>query len=136
MIAKRAGFGNATVYRHFADRRSLLHAVLLFTMSQLARPLFGIDYRDADARRRLDLLLDGLRVFASSGPVAPTGADGPACCLCGLSSTRRSSYGRKSSLSGESFLTKNLMDRQIGVECHPWLRDHDRCSESVSGFGY
>jgi AcrR family transcriptional regulator len=35
-VAKRAGIGNATLYRHFADRRSLLQAVLLFIMSRTA----------------------------------------------------------------------------------------------------
>ncbi|MFC4508162.1 MULTISPECIES: TetR/AcrR family transcriptional regulator [Streptomyces] len=167
-IAKRAGIGNATLYRHFADRRSLLHAVLLFTMcrlaehaeraveenldsfvalrqflhhavderagvvcgllvdkeeqlsvelsaqrrrvesmaeelverarrdghirtdvgfqelivsmSQLARPLPGIYYRDEDAHRRLQLFLDGLRVFAASRRASPAGAEDPAQC--------------------------------------------------------
>ncbi|MFI5998425.1 TetR/AcrR family transcriptional regulator [Streptomyces sp. NPDC051362] len=149
-IAKRAGIGNATLYRHFADRQSLLQAVLLFimrrtadhaetasvenidafaalrqfmhhavderigavcglllekgeqmsvelssqcsrvettgeslldrartngqirndvgledlivSMSQLSRPLPGVEFLDKDVHRRLDLLLDGLRV--------------------------------------------------------------------------
>ncbi|MFJ8009908.1 TetR/AcrR family transcriptional regulator [Streptomyces fagopyri] len=162
-IAKRAGIGNATLYRHFADRRSLLRAVVLLimcrvadhaeraaaetvdsltalrrfvhdavdervgavcgllidgggqdsaevavqcrrveatcetlmdrarhagqiradiglrdlviSMSQLARPLPGIEYRDADAHRHLDLLLDGLRVPAPAACGAPGGAE-------------------------------------------------------------
>jgi AcrR family transcriptional regulator len=35
-IARRAGIGNATLYRHFADRRALLHDVLLSVMARSA----------------------------------------------------------------------------------------------------
>lgn len=35
-IARRAGIGNATLYRHFADRRALVHAVLLAVVSRSA----------------------------------------------------------------------------------------------------
>ena len=42
---------------------------LVVSMSQLARPLSGVSYRDADTHRGLDLLLDGLRVPAAVGPV-------------------------------------------------------------------
>lgn len=35
-IAKRAGIGNATVYRHFADRSVLLHEVVLSVMTRTA----------------------------------------------------------------------------------------------------
>jgi AcrR family transcriptional regulator len=33
-IARRAGVGNATVYRHFPDRRTLVHGVLLAVMER------------------------------------------------------------------------------------------------------
>ncbi|WP_407642957.1 TetR/AcrR family transcriptional regulator [Actinacidiphila yanglinensis] len=36
-IARRAGLGNATLYRHFADRRALTHAVLLSVVLRTAR---------------------------------------------------------------------------------------------------
>lgn len=35
-IARRAGIGNATLYRHFADRRALAHAVLLSVVTRTA----------------------------------------------------------------------------------------------------
>jgi AcrR family transcriptional regulator len=35
-IARRAGVGNATLYRHFPDRHALLRAVLLFVMTRTA----------------------------------------------------------------------------------------------------
>ncbi|MDT3398504.1 helix-turn-helix domain-containing protein [Streptomyces sp. B1866] len=35
-IARRAGVGNATIYRHFTDRRELIHHVVLSVMSRAA----------------------------------------------------------------------------------------------------
>src|SRR4051794_23585109 len=35
-IARRAGIGNATLYRHFADRQALAHAVLLSVVTRTA----------------------------------------------------------------------------------------------------
>ncbi|GHC64725.1 TetR/AcrR family transcriptional regulator [Streptomyces cinnamoneus] len=35
-IARRAGVGNATLYRHFADRRELIHHVTLSVMARIA----------------------------------------------------------------------------------------------------
>jgi AcrR family transcriptional regulator len=35
-IARRAGVGNATLYRHFADRRELIRVVILSLMSRIA----------------------------------------------------------------------------------------------------
>ncbi|MEV4437570.1 helix-turn-helix domain-containing protein [Streptomyces sp. NPDC049577] len=35
-IARRAGVGNATLYRHFADRRELIHHVALSVMTRVA----------------------------------------------------------------------------------------------------
>ncbi|MQY16004.1 hypothetical protein SRB5_61960 [Streptomyces sp. RB5] len=35
-IARRAGVGNATVYRHFSDRRDLIHQVTLSSMDHIA----------------------------------------------------------------------------------------------------
>ncbi|WP_199439765.1 TetR/AcrR family transcriptional regulator [Umezawaea beigongshangensis] len=37
MIARRAGVGNATVYRHFPDRDELLHGVILAVVEENAR---------------------------------------------------------------------------------------------------
>ncbi|MEU6309918.1 TetR/AcrR family transcriptional regulator [Streptomyces sp. NPDC047014] len=34
-VARRAGIGNATLYRHFADRPTLVHHVVLFTMHRV-----------------------------------------------------------------------------------------------------
>ncbi|KUJ70116.1 TetR family transcriptional regulator [Streptomyces albus subsp. albus] len=34
-IARRAGVGNATIYRHFADRRELIHHVTLSVMARI-----------------------------------------------------------------------------------------------------
>jgi AcrR family transcriptional regulator len=34
-IARRAGVGNATIYRHFADRRELIHHVTLWVMDRV-----------------------------------------------------------------------------------------------------
>ncbi|MER5767558.1 TetR/AcrR family transcriptional regulator [Streptomyces sp. NPDC001985] len=36
-IARRAGIGNATLYRHFADRTALIHEVVLSVLSRTAR---------------------------------------------------------------------------------------------------
>lgn len=35
-IARRAGIGNATLYRHFPDRTALIHHVVLFVMDRVA----------------------------------------------------------------------------------------------------
>lgn len=34
-VARRAGIGNATLYRHFPDRPTLVHHVVLFTMARV-----------------------------------------------------------------------------------------------------
>ncbi|MFJ3831345.1 TetR/AcrR family transcriptional regulator [Streptomyces sp. NPDC090046] len=34
-VARRAGIGNATLYRHFPDRSTLVHHVVLFTMARV-----------------------------------------------------------------------------------------------------
>lgn len=34
-IARRAGIGNATLYRHFTDRSALVHAVVLYVMGRV-----------------------------------------------------------------------------------------------------
>ncbi|WP_329133177.1 TetR/AcrR family transcriptional regulator [Streptomyces sp. NBC_01476] len=44
-IARRAGIGNATLYRHFADRHALIHDVLLSVMTRTA------DHAEAAAAR-------------------------------------------------------------------------------------
>ncbi|MEU1535689.1 hypothetical protein [Streptomyces fagopyri] len=48
---------------------------LVISMSRLARPLPGIEDREVDAHRCLDLLLDGLRVSTPAECGAPGGAE-------------------------------------------------------------
>jgi AcrR family transcriptional regulator len=47
-IARRAGIGNATLYRHFADRRALLHEVLLSVVTRSARQAEEAAEQEAD----------------------------------------------------------------------------------------
>jgi AcrR family transcriptional regulator len=47
-IARRAGIGNATLYRHFADRRALLHDVLLSVMARSADRAQAATVEEAD----------------------------------------------------------------------------------------
>ncbi|CAM5512738.1 TetR/AcrR family transcriptional regulator [Streptomyces abikoensis] len=52
-IARRAGVGNATLYRHFADRRELIHHVTLSVMARLADRAEAARAEEPDAFRSL-----------------------------------------------------------------------------------
>ncbi|WP_436844838.1 TetR/AcrR family transcriptional regulator [Streptomyces roseoverticillatus] len=52
-IARRAGVGNATLYRHFADRRELIHHVTLHVMARLAEQAETARAEEPDAFRSL-----------------------------------------------------------------------------------
>ncbi|WP_245939129.1 TetR/AcrR family transcriptional regulator [Actinacidiphila glaucinigra] len=56
-IARRAGVGNATLYRHFRERRSLLHAVLLSVVSRLADQVERVAAENTDALTALERFL-------------------------------------------------------------------------------
>ncbi|MFF3687485.1 TetR/AcrR family transcriptional regulator [Streptomyces sp. NPDC002187] len=47
-IARRAGVGNATLYRHFADRAVLVREVVLSVMTRTVRQLETADAEEAD----------------------------------------------------------------------------------------
>jgi AcrR family transcriptional regulator len=70
-IARRAGVGNATLYRHFPDRHVLLHAVMLFVMTRTA------DFAEAVAAEEADAFT-ALRGFAHAA------VDERAAALCAL----------------------------------------------------
>ncbi|MFF0625824.1 TetR/AcrR family transcriptional regulator [Streptomyces sp. NPDC004296] len=48
-IARRAGVGNATLYRHFTDRRELIHHVTLSVMSRIADRAERVLAEESDA---------------------------------------------------------------------------------------
>ncbi|MFF7298265.1 TetR/AcrR family transcriptional regulator [Streptomyces sp. NPDC090085] len=48
-VARRAGIGNATLYRHFADRPTLVHHVVLFTMDRVSASAEAALAEEADA---------------------------------------------------------------------------------------
>ncbi|MET7764880.1 helix-turn-helix domain-containing protein [Streptomyces sp. NPDC005393] len=52
-IARRAGVGNATIYRHFPDRRDLIHHVTLSVMSRVAKQAESALAEEPDAFRAL-----------------------------------------------------------------------------------
>ncbi|GHG81373.1 TetR/AcrR family transcriptional regulator [Streptomyces griseocarneus] len=52
-IARRAGVGNATLYRHFADRRELIHHVTLSVMDRIADQAERARAEEPDAFRAL-----------------------------------------------------------------------------------
>ncbi|MFI9203496.1 TetR/AcrR family transcriptional regulator [Streptomyces sp. NPDC053048] len=52
-IARRAGVGNATLYRHFADRRELIHHVSLSVMGRIADQAERARAEEPDAFRAL-----------------------------------------------------------------------------------
>jgi AcrR family transcriptional regulator len=70
-IARRAGVGNATLYRHFPDRHALLRAVLLFVMS-----------RTADLAEKLADEVDD--PFTALCGFAHAAVDERAAAICGL----------------------------------------------------
>jgi AcrR family transcriptional regulator len=69
-IARRAGIGNATLYRHFADRRALIHDILLSVVTRTAE--------QAEAAAGEPDPFAALRRFAH------TAVDEKAGALCGL----------------------------------------------------
>jgi AcrR family transcriptional regulator len=70
-IARRAGVGNATVYRHFPDRTVLLHDVLLFVITRTADFAETAEAQEADP-------FGALRGFAHEAVDEKTAA------VCGL----------------------------------------------------
>ncbi|WP_431047535.1 TetR/AcrR family transcriptional regulator [Streptomyces sp. P1-3] len=52
-IARRAGVGNATIYRHFADRRELIHHVTLSVMGRIADQAEAARAEETDAFQAL-----------------------------------------------------------------------------------
>ncbi|WKX74389.1 TetR/AcrR family transcriptional regulator [Streptomyces sp. XD-27] len=52
-IARRAGVGNATIYRHFADRRELIHHVTLSVMGRIADQAEAARAEESDAFQAL-----------------------------------------------------------------------------------
>lgn len=73
-IARRAGIGNATLYRHFADRRALAHAVLLSVVTRTA------DRAESEAA----LAAVGGDACAALGRFSHAAVDDKIGALCGL----------------------------------------------------
>ncbi|HET6357625.1 helix-turn-helix domain-containing protein [Streptomyces sp.] len=48
-IARRAGVGNATLYRHFPDRDALIHEVVLFVLTRTKQQALEAAAEEADA---------------------------------------------------------------------------------------
>ncbi|MFI1095084.1 TetR/AcrR family transcriptional regulator [Streptomyces sp. NPDC020917] len=69
-IARRAGVGNATLYRHFPDRHALLRAVLLYVMTRTA------DYAETAAAEA--------DPFTALCGFAHAAVDERAAAICGL----------------------------------------------------
>ncbi|WP_433211633.1 TetR/AcrR family transcriptional regulator [Microtetraspora malaysiensis] len=57
-IARRAGVGNATLYRHFPDKATLLRAALDQAFSEQIAPAIEKAQRDDDPRRALAAVLE------------------------------------------------------------------------------
>lgn len=75
-IARRAGVGNATLYRHFSDRESLLHAVLLQVVCRIADHAERVAAADVDAFAALRQFLHAAvdeRIGAICGLLAGSG---------------------------------------------------------------
>ncbi|MFE1957369.1 TetR/AcrR family transcriptional regulator [Streptomyces sp. MnatMP-M17] len=66
-IARRAGIGNATLYRHFPDRYALIHDVVLFVMARSA------DHAERIAAEEPDPLT-ALRIFVHTAADERIGA--------------------------------------------------------------
>ncbi|MGH3312830.1 MAG: TetR/AcrR family transcriptional regulator [Streptomyces sp.] len=68
-IARRAGVGNATLYRHFPDRGTLVHGVVLAVTDRIADraqdALDTVATGDTDADADTDNTVDGSDVFAA-----------------------------------------------------------------------
>ncbi|MEU1617539.1 TetR/AcrR family transcriptional regulator [Streptomyces sp. NPDC008238] len=94
-IAKRAGVGNATVYRHFADRRELAFQVTLSVMDRLTQRAEEALAEEADA-------FDALRRFVHEAADERVGA------LCPMLST---GFGE-----GDPRLTEGRVRLQHAIE--------------------
>lgn len=78
-IAQRAGVGNATLYRHFANRRELIRVVVLTLMSGLTEQAERALVEEPDAFAALrrfvhvsaDLLIGGSVRFSPTGWTIP-----------------------------------------------------------------
>jgi AcrR family transcriptional regulator len=70
-IARRAGIGNATLYRHFADRNALVHDVLLSLMVRSAEQAEAVAVEESDP-------------FTALSRYAHTAADERVGALCGM----------------------------------------------------
>lgn len=58
-IARRAGVGNATIYRHFVDRRELLHHVTLMVVARITDRAEAARAEEADAFQALRRFVHG-----------------------------------------------------------------------------
>lgn len=65
-IAKRAGVGPGTLYRHFADRQALMAEVLTGELGDLAEAYESLRRREARADERLDHWFDALLRYMTS----------------------------------------------------------------------
>jgi AcrR family transcriptional regulator len=109
-IAKRAGIGNATLYRHFADRRSLLHAVLLLIMSRTT------EHAEREARETSDAFA-ALRRFMNDAIDERVGV------VCGLLvdrseqvSTELAALCRRLETAGEGLMERARRDGRIRTD--------------------
>jgi len=59
-IAKRAGVGAGTLYRHFPNKDALLAALLVLHYEELDRRRIEIEAQEADAARTLELWIEAL----------------------------------------------------------------------------
>ncbi|MEU5973839.1 helix-turn-helix domain-containing protein [Streptomyces sp. NPDC047315] len=66
-IARRAGVGNATLYRHFPDRADLLHEVVVFVLDRMYEQAERAQAEEADP-------FDAVRRFAHRAAEERTGA--------------------------------------------------------------
>ncbi|MGP3983765.1 TetR/AcrR family transcriptional regulator [Streptomyces sp. KR80] len=66
-VARRAGVGNATLYRHFADRRELIHRVALHVMDRICEQAEAAVTEEPDA-------FEALRRFAHAAADERIGA--------------------------------------------------------------
>lgn len=74
-IARRAGVGNATLYRHFADRLELIHHVTLSVMSRTADRAESALAEESDAFQALRRFVHAA-VEERIGALCPLLADG------------------------------------------------------------
>lgn len=74
-IARRAGVGNATLYRHFADRLELIHHVTLSVMSRTADQAESVLAEESDAFQALRRFVHAA-VEEKIGALCPLLSDG------------------------------------------------------------